>query len=377
METVPESKTPISLRTKEPILFNHRIDLAYPTSKQIPGYQYYASRALLMSQPGDIVQMHPDSQAHWDLIQQHYADVGIKHTHDVIWDESPEVAGRYPDHVLSAYKFNTPFNNARQNDRLFAVVEDLDSKNRFIELAKKLGVPTPKTTAFQTSTQFKPEWFTFPYVIKRSKGTSGLGVFVCNNDQDVQKALAAIGQGSCFQVQEYLEPISWGSVLYHIDPEKNIRQVGVTEQILDGTRYIGSRGTSRYIYHLTDTLAQHMAHKGFFGCFGIDLAFTEKGAYAMECNPRLTGSVYPVILSRKLGFDSMWMVHDVYLRKPTIDLKELDDLIYRPGKKSGAIIFTWLLPIQKIRVLVLGPPDEQTRIFTELARRLGSLEPQH
>ncbi len=187
----------------------------------------------------------------------------------------------------------------------------------------------------------------------------------------MNQALQAIGHGSPFQVQEYIEPITWGSVLYHIDHEHIARQVGITEQILSGTHHVGSRGTSRYVYHLTDKIAEYMAEKNFLGCFGIDLAFTEKGAYAIECNPRLTGGVYPAVLAKKLGFEHQWFAKDIDLRTPTIDLKAIDDLVYRPGKESGAVIFTWLVPIGKIRPLIVGTLQEQERIYEELTHRIG------
>jgi hypothetical protein len=48
--------------------------------------------ALGLSSPGDKVQMHPDLEQDWAAITQHYRQVGLTFTDDIIWDVSVEGA---------------------------------------------------------------------------------------------------------------------------------------------------------------------------------------------------------------------------------------------------------------------------------------------
>ena len=65
-------------------IINH--DIMNCTADGVVGNQLYSGRALGLSEPWDIIQMHPDLKTQWPKINEHYHRIGLSHTEKVICD---------------------------------------------------------------------------------------------------------------------------------------------------------------------------------------------------------------------------------------------------------------------------------------------------
>lgn len=122
-------------------IINH--DVKNPSYKDVVEHHFYSARALGMSSPGDVIQLHPVLECEWHNIQQHYAAVGLPHSNDVVWNVDYHVLAEYPDHQPSVFFFDQLIHQHRPDQQRFDIVEHMDSKNNFMALADKLNVPTP------------------------------------------------------------------------------------------------------------------------------------------------------------------------------------------------------------------------------------------
>lgn len=78
-----------------------------------------------------------------------------------------------------------------------------------------------------------------------------------------------------------------------------------------------------------------------------------------------------MIIANELGFTDRWLSRNIILKNPSLDLSAIDDLLYKPGRTSGAVIYYWALPARKITPVILGSRDEQDEIYSELVKKLG------
>lgn len=84
-------------------IFNHDITLS--THDQAPGVHLFSGRALGLTNPGDKIQIHPALTSEWEAIIEHYEQVGLRHTDDVVWDISLAEIERNPEYETSFYFF--------------------------------------------------------------------------------------------------------------------------------------------------------------------------------------------------------------------------------------------------------------------------------
>ena len=64
-------------------IYNH--DILNCTAEGVVGNHLYSGRALGLTEPWDMIQLHEDLKPLWADITSHYDRIGLTHTHDVIW----------------------------------------------------------------------------------------------------------------------------------------------------------------------------------------------------------------------------------------------------------------------------------------------------
>jgi len=64
IDTLVDNQNQVSIRC--PKIFNH--DIMNCTNEHVIGNLYYSSRALGLSEPGDVIQLHPDLFDEWQYI---------------------------------------------------------------------------------------------------------------------------------------------------------------------------------------------------------------------------------------------------------------------------------------------------------------------
>jgi len=79
----------------------HNHDIMGCTAEGVVGNHLYPGRALGLTAPGDIIQLHADLESQWTAIHVHYERIGLSHASDVIWDTDPRMLATHPDHSVS------------------------------------------------------------------------------------------------------------------------------------------------------------------------------------------------------------------------------------------------------------------------------------
>jgi hypothetical protein len=58
------------------------------THDAVLGNYLYSGRVLGMTEPGDLIQLHPDLKSQWQAIIAHYDRMGLNYSQNPIWDVS-------------------------------------------------------------------------------------------------------------------------------------------------------------------------------------------------------------------------------------------------------------------------------------------------
>jgi hypothetical protein len=364
-------------------IYNHDITL-YTHDPEV-GTHLYSGRALGLTTPEDKIQIHGDLVPEWEAIAAHYAQVGLQHTQDVIWDISVTELQRHPGYDISVYFFGDVVNRHDTYRQLFQtwdprwcqVVEFVNSKNNFIHLAEELGIPVPKTLRFDhlAAAQASAE-IIFPCYVKPAVSDHGFGIMRCPDPQTLEMAFAQLVPDEPLQIQAEVKTSIFLNLQYEVTAD-GVKPLLVSEQILEGCVHGGNRYPSPHApWEKLAPFAQWMGDRGMKGIFAVDVAVVSVDGgiqyLAIECNPRFNGSSYPTLIAQRLGIPA-WCsaTHKTSLRS----LKDLplEDLTFNPSKGTGVILVNWgTIQAGKLSVLLAGSEAEQNDLNAELKARLLS-----
>lgn len=361
-------------------IFNH--DIMHCTHDAVLGNYLYSGRVLGMSEPDDLIQLHPDLKSQWKAITTHYDKIGLTHSQNPIWDVDFEQLRKYPDYEPSVFIFGDAIHEhsdddwfSSQNKDWQDVVEYINSKNNFIRLAQELNVKVPLTICVDNKTQLKNySDLPFPCYLKPAVSVDGVGIFRCANLEELNDALTKLDVSTALQIQQEVLADKFLNLQYQITDDK-AESLAATEQILDGFAHQGNRYPTAYQpWELVEPMAQWMAQKGMKGIFAFDVAAvkTETGTdyYAIECNPRFNGASYPTGIAQKLKIES-WCSDNFTTSSRSLDDIDLGDLEYNSNTGTGVIIVNWgSILVGKIGVLLAGTIERQDELRTLLKQRL-------
>ena len=119
-------------------VLNH--DIMNCTAEGVTGNHLYSGRALGISEPWDVIQLHPDLQSQWDAITAHYRRIGLSHTREVIWHVHREELGARIGFHPSVLFFGPDECRFWGDNAWMETVDYINSKNNFMALADRLGV---------------------------------------------------------------------------------------------------------------------------------------------------------------------------------------------------------------------------------------------
>jgi ATP-grasp domain len=366
---------------RKPKIFNH--DIMTCTHEAVVGNYLYCGRILGMSEPDDIVQLHPQLRSEWSAISAHYDRIGLPHSQNIIWDVSLNVLTEYPDYDVSVFYFgdslspHSPTHEwfRRLDQRWVEVVEQTNCKNGFIRLATELGVPVPQTFCF--SSKFEVQFAAMPYpcYLKPAVSVNGVGICRCEDALALQQALAELADDLPLQIQQEIIATTFLNVQYRIC-DQQAERLAITEQILEGCAHIGNRYPARHQpWELFDPLANWMAEQGMRGIFAFDVAVAETAAgpqyFAIECNPRFNGASYPTGIAEKLNL-TQWANESFKTTCRSLHQLDLSGLEYDACTGSGVILVNWgSILVGKIGVLMAGSLDQQQQLREHLKQRLA------
>jgi len=361
-------------------IYNH--DIMHCTHERVVGNHLYSGRVLGMTEPEDIIQLHPDLQPEWDAITKHYARIGLSHSKNVVWDVSLERLADYPDCEISVFFFGDADNKVspevewlRNLDQDWLnVVQFMNSKNNFIQLAKELGVCIPKTICGENKTAIKhAAQLPFPCYLKPAVAVDGAGISRCEDEQQLLQALEMIAGDIPLQVQEEVIATNFLNLQYCITAQ-GVDRLAATEQVLDGYAHSGNRyPTAHQPWEIVDPMAEWMAKHGMKEIFAFDVAVVEAATgthyLAIECNPRFNGASYPTGIAKKLNIKS-WTSETFTSKLRSIREIDLSGIEFN-SEGTGAIIVNWgSILAGKVALLLVGSLEKQDELRAELKRRL-------
>ncbi len=363
-------------------IFNH--DIMHCTHDAVVGNYLYSGRVLGMTEPSDLIQLHPDLKSQWIAITTHYHNIGLSYSQNPIWDVSFEQLRHYSDYEPSVFIFGDALHDSHQDNDWFRdrnqdwqdVVEFINSKNNFIRLAQELKVNVPLTLCADNQEQLK-NYSNIPYpcYLKPAVSVDGVGIFRCANPEELEEALGKLAENIPLQLQQEVIADKFLNLQYQVEADK-VKPLAATEQILDGFAHQGNRYPTAYQpWELVDPMAQWMTQKGMKGIFAFDVAAVETDTaidyFAIECNPRFNGASYPTGIAQKLNINS-WSSENFATKARSLDEIDLSGLEYDRTTGVGVILVNWgSVLVGKLGILLAGSITQQDELKNSLSQRLN------
>jgi hypothetical protein len=356
-------------------IFNH--DIMSCTADGVSGNHLYSGRALGLSEPGDVVQLHPDLAGEWDAIRAHYERAGLQHSTDILWDVSHARLAEYPEHTVSVFFFGPDEHAVRPDQRWLDSVAAINSKNTFMAVADELGVPVPRTIPFATVDAIGEADIAaapYPCYLKAAVSVSGVGIHRCADADALRVAIGQFAPGTPVQIQQEVATDVFLNLQYRCDADGVCRHAA-TEQVLDGFVHQGNRHPARHTpWDSVEAMAHWLHDAGMHGVFAFDVAVVGEDAdpefLAIECNPRYNGASYPTGIAHKLGIEQ-WLAKAYHTRHRSLDAVDLSGIEYDPASGTGIILVNWgPILIGKLLVLIAGDEPTQAALEQALLARL-------
>jgi len=356
-------------------VLNH--DIMHCTAEGVVGNHLYSGRALGVSEPWDMVQLHPALRSQWPGIYAHYRRIGLRHSDQIIWNLDPEHLGGHIGYHPSVFYFGAEECRHWGDDEWLETVEFINSKNNFMALAQALDVEVPATRCFHSVTGIGPvdrAQMTYPCYLKAAVSVSGVGIHRCQTEEELLAAMGRFDAGVPVQLQEEVAAERFLNLQYRVIGDRVMR-LEASEQILDGFAHQGNRVPAGHApWAAVDPMAHWLKERGMKGVFAFDVAVvqTEAGLRfpVIECNPRFNGATYPTLIARKLNI-SQWSALNLSTdcrRLADIDLSGIE---FDKATGIGVVIVNWGTVLAgRLAVLLAGPPEHQERLAVELRARL-------
>lgn len=356
-------------------IINH--DIMNCTAESVVGNHLYSGRALGLSEPWDIIQIHPDLEPLWFDIKKHYQSIGLSVSENVIWDLNLKQLGEHIGYTPSVFYFGPHEFQFWGDQEWLNTVEYINSKNNFIAVAKELGVDVPQTQCFNSITAIDEqviEETVFPCYLKAAISVSGVGIYRCKNKEFFNEALTKFNVDVPVQIQEEVITETFLNLQYKVIGN-NVVRLAASEQILDGFVHQGNRvPASHEPWEAVDAMAYWLKDHGMKGIFAFDVAImqTNKGLRfpAIECNPRFNGASYPTLIAQKLDIPQ-WSAISLSTQYRKLSDIDIHDIEFNKETGEGVIIVNWgTVLVGKIMVLLAGSIEYQDALAVELVERL-------
>lgn len=356
-------------------VINH--DIMNCTAEGVVGNQLYSGRALGMSEPWDIIQLHPDLQPLWDDIRSHYDRIGLTYSDKVIWHVHREELGEHIGFHPSVFFFGPHECCFWGDHQWMEVVDFINSKNNFMSVARQLGVDVPRTECFASAGGVSEEAIAdlvYPCYVKAAVSVSGVGIHRCVDQQEVREALTGFEPDTPVQIQEEVVADTFLNMQYRV-VDGHLVHLAASEQVLDGFTHQGNRVPARFEpWAAVDPLAEWLVERGMKGVFAFDVAVVQTSSGlrfpAIECNPRFNGASYPTAIAHKLDIPE-WSAVAMSTRHRRLSDIDLGDIEFDPKTGEGVVLVNWGPVLEgKLLVLFAGGHERQRLLQAQLQLRL-------
>ncbi|WP_455205396.1 hypothetical protein, partial [Kaarinaea lacus] len=261
--------------TKKRII-NH--DIMNCTADDVAGNYLYSGRALGMTDPDDVIQLHPALRPEWPAINSHYEKIGLSTTKSVIWDINFNLVDSYSAYEPSVFFFGNEQQDFCRNDNWYQVVQYINSKNNFMTLAEELKMNIPTTLRFDSVHAINDNdiaHFPYPCYLKAAISVAGVGIYRCEDEAELREALTKFERGIPIQVQEEVKTNLFLNMQYRVNDYK-LERLAATEQILNGFAHQGNRSPACCEpWESVEPMAEWLLSHGIKGIFAFDVAVVE------------------------------------------------------------------------------------------------------
>lgn len=352
-------------------IYNH--DIMNCTAEGVVGNHLYSGRALGLTEPWDLIQLHPDLEPLWPAINAHYKRVGLSHTEDVIWHVVRDSLGEHIGYHPSVFFFGPHEFCFWGDDQWLETVEFINSKNNFMALAENLGVEVPETRCYDHVGEVPVDHLLssiYPCYLKAAVSVSGVGIYRCESREELAEAVTRFESCTPVQIQEEVLTDRFLNLQYQVIGDELIR-LEASEQILEGCAHQGNKvPTDHQPWDVVEPMAIWLKERGIRGVFAFDVAVVETPqGYrypAIECNPRFNGASYPTMIAHKLGIRE-WTATTFHTRYRDLEDIDLTGLEYDTRTGEGAVIVNWGTVLEgKLVILMAGTPAYREALALEL-----------
>jgi hypothetical protein len=358
------------------LVINH--DIMNCTADGIVGNHLFSGRALGISEPWDMIQLHPDLRPLMNDICTHYKHVGLSFSTDILWSLNRKHLGEHIGYQPSVFYYGHNENRYWGDYAWKHIVDIINSKNNFMRLAIHLGINVPYTICVDSVTEIGQqimEDIVYPCYLKAAVSVAGVGIYRCQDQLELQQAIIKFDANVPIQIQEEIKTETFLNLQYKVVNNEPVR-LAASEQILDGFAHQGNRVPAGHEpWDVVDDMAYWLVQHGMKGIFAFDVA-VEHTPYgprftAIECNPRFNGATYPTLIAQKLGIKE-WSAITMDTRHRSLATIDLDQLEYDAYRGEGVILVNWGTVLAgKLSVLLVGSAARQMALATELEARFG------
>ncbi len=356
-------------------IINH--DIMHCTAEGVVGNHLYSGRALGMSEPWDIIQLHPDLKPLWKSITDHYRRIDLPHSENVIWGLNLRELGSHIGYQPSVFFFGPNECRYWGDQQWLETVDYINSKNNFMALAAELGIDVPQTLCFENVGAIDTdilEDIIYPCYLKAAVSVSGVGIYRCENEFEMRNAISRFEADVPVQIQEEVVSDIFLNMQYRI-VDKEVYRLACSEQILDGFAHQGNRIPAQSEpWETVDAMARWLKDHGMKGIFAFDVAVVETDSGvrfpAIECNPRFNGATYPTLIAQKMAIPE-WSSITLTTRHRKLSDIDLCDIEFDKKTGEGVIIVNWGTVLTgKLVVLLAGNREYQDALANELRARM-------
>lgn len=177
-----------------------------------------------------------------------------------------------------------------------------DSKLTQYRLFKKLKLPTVKSKFYKRLSELiNNPHLNYPFYISANYSSGGFESMIINNNNDLLKfnsKISSINKTGPIIASELINNIAISpNVNALIDNKNEIKILNITDQLLNGSRYLGNIYPSKInnkqkniIENSIIKIGKQLAQSGFKGVFGCDFIINKDGnVYIVDLNPRRQG----------------------------------------------------------------------------------------
>jgi hypothetical protein len=275
----------------------------------------------------------------------------------------------------------------------------LNSKVHFKDMCRALGVPVLRSSVFRADEGAEALAARVADMLdetgvacirgEHSSSASAMYLFPKGkvDEELIRKVLRESDKGEKYVVEPFCKKVlSSPSSTWFITREKKIYHLRTSNQILDrGVVHCGNEFPVTFDVPLVKghalKIARHFLEENFIGPFGFDFIETDKGMFATECNPRVTGAMYPWdivhILEKRHGPVAAARSQNLHLPKGSAGFSHLrriwKDLLYDGRRKHGSLVPFNVGPLREGKVTAVGTGasrEDVKELFEEAVRRV-------